>query len=79
MSDGEDAFSTTVTLTRGTGSRDKDKLKVKVSAPTVDALHERVQNVRERMDSWAADFRQVQPTEGRNVDESQQDLGSVKA
>jgi hypothetical protein len=80
MSDGDDAFSTTVTLTRGTGSRDKDKLKVKVSAPSVDALDRRVRDVREKMESWAGDFRQVQPTEGgRSTPDDQTDLGSVEA
>lgn len=79
MSDGEDAFSTTVTLTRGTGSSDRDKMKVKVSAPTVEALDERVQDVREWMQSWTVEFRQVQPTKKLGVDDDQQDLGSVKA
>jgi len=79
VSDDEDAFSTTLTLTRGTGTDDRDKMKVKVSAPTVDALDRRVNDVRERMESWAVDLRQVQPTEGRNVDENQQDLRSGEA
>jgi len=79
VSDGEDAFSTTVTLTRGTGSRDKDKIKVKVSAPSVDELDRRVNSVRENMEAWAGEFRQVQPTERRGKADDQQDLGSVKA
>lgn len=79
MSDDEDAFSTTVTLTRGTGSRDKDKIKVSVSAPSVDALNRRVMEVRERMEEWASELRQVQPTDSDGLPDDQTDLGSVEA
>lgn len=79
MSDDDDAFSTTVTLTRGTGTDDRDKMKVSVSAPTVDELNTRVQDVREKMEAWAGEFRQVQPTGRRGKDDDQQDLRSVEA
>jgi hypothetical protein len=76
---GEDAFSTTVTLTRGTGSRDKDKIKVEVSAMTVEELDDRVNALRKRMESWAADLRDVQPEEARKMPDDQTELGAVES
>lgn len=78
MSDDEDAFSTTLKLTRGTSTDDRDTIKVQVSAPSVDALDRRVDDLRERMESWADDLREVQPT-GRSTHDDQQDLRSVEA
>lgn len=78
MSD-DDAFSTTVELTRGTSTDDRDKIRVKVSAPDVTALNRRVEDVKEHMEAWADDLRDVQPEQGRRTSEDQTELGSVNA
>lgn len=79
MSDDEDTFSTTLTLTRGSGTDDRDKIRVKVSAPDVTSLDRRVSEVRESMESWADDLRDVQPEQSRKTSEDQTELGAVEA
>ncbi|WP_353634587.1 hypothetical protein ABSL23_02205 [Halobacterium sp. NMX12-1] len=78
MSDGEDAFSTTVKLTRGTSTDDRDTIKTTVTAPDVEMLNQRVEAVKNYMESWADDLRDVQPETSRRTSEDQQDLASVK-
>ena len=78
MSD-EDAISVTVKMTRGTGTDDRDTLKATVSAPDVHLLNERVEDVKEHLESWADDLRDVQPKAGRSTSDDQQDLRSVEA
>ena len=79
MSDDEDVISVTVKMTRGSGTDDRDTLKATVSAPDVHLLNERVEDVKQHMESWADDLRDLQPEQGRSTTENQQDLGSVKA
>ncbi|MCD2202726.1 DUF7389 domain-containing protein [Halobacterium sp. KA-6] len=78
MSDGEDAFSTTVKLTRGTSTDDRDTLKTTITAPDVETLKHRVEAVKEHMESWADDLRDVQPETSRRTGENQSELGKVK-
>jgi len=78
MSD-NDAFSTTVKITRGTSTDDRDTINTTVSAPDVETLNERVEAVKAYMAEWADDLRDVQPETSRRTDEDQQDLGSVTA
>ncbi|WP_312907054.1 DUF7389 domain-containing protein [Natronosalvus caseinilyticus] len=61
MSD-EDALEITVELTRGTSTDDRDKIRAKVSAGNVDELEHKVEQVRERLEQWAEDLREVQPS-----------------
>lgn len=60
MSD-EDAYQVTVELTRGTSTDDRDKIRAKVSAATIDGLEEKVAAIRDRVESWAGELREVQP------------------
>lgn len=61
MSDEEDSFELTIELTRGTGTDDRDKQRMKVSARTVEGLRSKVEKVKEEMEAWADDFREIQP------------------
>lgn len=63
MTDDEDqeAFEYTVKMQRGDGTDDRDTHKAKVSAETVDELGEKVENVRQKMEKWAGEFRSIQP------------------
>jgi len=61
----DDAFDVTLKMTRGTSSDDKDVLKTTVTANSLDELDEKIDAVRERMEGWATDLREVQPTENR--------------
>lgn len=57
----DDTYSMTVKLQRGTSTDDRDTQKVTVTAETIDELAERVEEVREKMEGWATDFRDIQP------------------
>lgn len=72
-------FSTTVKLQRGSGTDDRDTIKVQVSAGTIDALDRRVTELRDHMEAWADDFRDVQPEQSRRTSEDQSELGAVKS
>lgn len=61
MSDG-DAYDVTVKMTRGTSSDDKEVVKTEVSADMLDELDEKMTAIRERMDEWAGDLREIQPS-----------------
>lgn len=60
MSDG-DAYDVTVKMTRGTSSDDKEVVKTEVSADSLDEFDEKMTAIRERMDDWAGDLREIQP------------------
>ena len=64
----DDPYSYTVKLKRGDGH---DVQKCKVTAPDIETLEERVENVRERMEKWAEDYREIQPREGRGLADDQ--------
>jgi len=70
----DDPFSYTVKLKRGDGS---DVQKCKVTAPDVETLEQRVDEVRERMKKWATEYRSIQPREGRNLHDDQAGLDEV--
>jgi hypothetical protein len=72
-----DPFQTTLKATRGTGTDDRDTVKVQVSAQSIDQLADRVEQVRERMEDWADDLREIQPDEGRDHPEDQSTLGAT--
>jgi len=54
----DDAFSYTVKIKRGGGD---DVQKVTVTAPDIETLETRVEAVRERLERWAEDYREIQP------------------
>jgi hypothetical protein len=70
----DDPFAYTVKLKRGDGH---DVQKCKVTAPDVETLEERVEEVRERMEKWASDYRNIQPREGRDLHDDQAGLNEV--
>lgn len=72
-------FEVTVELTRGTSTDDRDKMRVKVSANSIDALNEKVQQVKEQMEDWAADLREVQPGSNRGVTDDQATLEEARS
>jgi hypothetical protein len=73
------AFDYTVELTRGGDTNNRDKQKVKVSADSVDELREKVDAVKEQLNDWALDLRDIQPSTHSRVTEDQQELGEVDA
>jgi len=75
MSDEEDGIEITVQMTRGTSTDDRDKIKASVSAATVDGLDAKMQQVQERLERWADDLREIQPTQRRGLDDDQATLG----
>lgn len=77
MSEG---YEYTVKLSRGNGKDDRDTQTVKVSANTIDELREKVENARDELEAWAADYREIQPTDNRHrITEDQSELGEVEA
>jgi hypothetical protein len=78
VSDG-DAYSVTVKMTRGTSSDDKEVVKTEVSADTLDDLDEKMQAIRERMDEWAGDLREIQPVAHPAGHDDQSTLGGGSA
>ncbi|WP_121822039.1 DUF7389 domain-containing protein [Halostella salina] len=75
MSDEDDGIEITVQMTRGTSTDDRDKIKASVSAATVDELDAKMQQVQERLERWADDLREIQPTQRRGIDDDQATLG----
>lgn len=75
----DDDIELTVKMTRGGDSGNKETMKATVSAPTVDELHDRVSNLKERMDEWALEFRSIQPEHERVLADDQSTLGETEA
>ncbi|MUW13909.1 hypothetical protein GJ633_03975 [Halorubrum sp. CBA1125] len=68
-------LETKIVMTRGTGSADKEKITTKVTAPDVETLSERVDDVREEMEEWADDFRKIDPERPHRPPDNQSQLG----
>lgn len=68
-------LETKIVMTRGTGSDDKEKITTKVTAPDVDTLSRRVDEVREEMEDWADDFRAIDPERPHRLADDQSQLG----
>jgi hypothetical protein len=73
----DDDLELTVKMTRGGDSGNKETMKAQMSAPTVDELDERVGNLKEKMDDWALEFRNIQPAEERMLADDQSKLGET--
>jgi hypothetical protein len=71
----DEPLSVTVKLQRG-DTDNRDTLKATVDAETIDELDEKVGQIREKMDSWADQFREIQPTNERTREllDGQQEL-----
>jgi hypothetical protein len=72
----DDVYTHTINLKRGDGH---DVQKTKVTAETIEELDERVNRVIEKMESWADDYREIQPEAGRSLADDQSELSEVKA
>jgi hypothetical protein len=79
MTDDDPAYQFEAKIQRGNGTDDRDTFKAKVSANTVDELDEKVDRVRERIETYASKFRSIQPTEERSLADDQGTLDEVSA
>jgi hypothetical protein len=52
-----------VAMTRGNGTRDQDKIKAKVKAETLDEAREDMDSLREYLNEFAQQCREIQPDE----------------
>jgi hypothetical protein len=74
MPDDEDVFQFEAKIQRGNGTDDRDTFKAKVSANSIDALDQKVEQMREKIEGWATEFREIQPQEKRTLADSQATL-----
>ena len=79
MPDEGPAFEFEVKIQRGNGTDDRDTYKTKVSADSIDELDEKVEQARDKLAEWAADFREIQPQEKRSLADSQSTLDGSDA
>gem|GEM_PF-2217279 len=75
----DDDIELTVKMTRGGDSGNKETMKATVSAPDVATLDDRVTDLRERMEEWSLQWRNIQPEEERLLAEDQSRLGETEA
>jgi hypothetical protein len=68
------AFEFEVKIQRGNGTDDRDTYKTKVSADSIDELDDKVEQARDKLAEWAADFREIQPQEKRRLSDDQATL-----
>lgn len=62
----EDAYEYTVQLQRGEGTDDRDKHKCKVTANSIDALQEKVEQARDLMKQEVEETREIQVEDRRS-------------
>jgi len=80
MSDGDAPFELTVKVQRGNGTDDRDTLKGKVSAHSKEELDTRVSELRERIEKYSQEFRDIQPTKDNDpITEDQSTLQEVES
>jgi len=75
----DDDLELQIKMTRGGDAGNKETMKATVSAPDVETLDDRVTDLRERMQGWALEFREIQPEEERLLPDDQSQLGEVEA
>lgn len=71
MTEEDDAFEFEAKIQRGNGTDDRDTFKAKVSAETIEELDEKVDQMRQKIESWAGEFRLIQPSQAPNLAEDQ--------
>lgn len=69
----------TVEVVRGSDTQNREKFRTTVSADSLEELDEKVRALREQVESWAQEFRQIQPKSKRRVSDDQSELGEVRA
>ncbi|WP_144901396.1 DUF7389 domain-containing protein [Halobellus captivus] len=75
----EDDIELTVKMTRGGSSGNKESMKATVSAPNIETLNDRVNKLREKMEDWSVEFRNIQPGKVRQIADDQSQLGESEA
>ncbi|WP_246391684.1 DUF7389 domain-containing protein [Halosimplex pelagicum] len=75
----DDDIELTVKMTRGGDSGNKETMKATVSAPDVETLDDRVTDLRERMEEWSLQWRNIQPDEERLLADDQSRLSETEA
>lgn len=70
----DEPFSYTVKLKRGSGD---DVQKCKVTAPDIETLECRVDDVRQRLQKWAKEYREIEPERRRPITDDQSSLREV--
>jgi hypothetical protein len=73
---GDDDVEVTVKMQRGTGTDNRDTWTATVSAASVEALDEKINELREHAERWCAEFRAIQPDDSRvaHLADGQRDL-----
>lgn len=74
MSDEDDAFQFEAKIQRGNGTDDRDTFKARVSADSIAELDEKVEEIREKIEDWAVQFRRIQPADEPDLPDDQATL-----
>lgn len=64
---GDDAIEVSVKMQRGTGTDNRDTFSMTVGGESVKAVDQKMRKLRERAESWAAEFREIQPDDSRTA------------
>jgi len=64
---GDDAIEVSVKMQRGTGTDNRDTFSMTVGGENVKAVDQKMRKLRERAESWAAEFREIQPDDSRTA------------
>jgi hypothetical protein len=64
---GDDAIEVSVKMQRGTGTDNRDTFNMSVGGESVKAVDQKMRKLRERAESWAAEFREIQPDDSRTA------------
>lgn len=64
---GDDAIEVSVKMQRGTGTDNRDTFSMTVGGESIDEVDEQMRKLRERAESWAAEFREIQPDDSRTA------------
>jgi hypothetical protein len=70
----DDPLSYTIKLKRGDGN---DVQKCTVEAPDIETLETRVEELQQRLEQWAVEYREIQPSDRRPVADDQGTLTGV--
>jgi hypothetical protein len=73
---GDDAVEVTVKIQRGTGTDNRDTFSATVGGQSVDEVDEKMRQLRQKAEQWAAEFREIQPDDSRtaHLADDQRDL-----
>jgi len=66
MSDDDDV-EVSIKLQRGTGTDNRDTWTTTVTGASVEEVDQKVSKLRERVERWTAEFRNIQPDDSRTA------------